>query len=152
MNYSSGTPERKQEMTDHQKVKADYVLICIPSERKKTNYLPIEVGWKQLALRINYKKSKNHYRYLKLKILDRHKTPNMTASKGKKKWGDSEVTYDNPLVIVLLKKKSLNTMKMCTIQTWKVFWKKEKDNYFSSYNKSIFLSFLVFRGFSLEET
>lgn len=28
----------------------------------------------------------------------------MTASKGKKKWGDSEVTYDNPLVIVLLKK------------------------------------------------
>lgn len=42
-------------------------------------------------------------------------------------------------------------MKMCTIQTWKVFWKKEKDNYFSSYNKSIFLSFLVFRGFSLEE-
>lgn len=107
MNYSSGTPERKQEMTDHQKVKADYVLICIPSERKKTNYLPIEVGWKQLALRINYKKSKNHYRYLKLKILDRHKTPNMTASKGKKKWGDSEVTYDNPLVIVLLKKKML---------------------------------------------
>lgn len=34
----------------------------------------------------------------------------------------------------------------------KVFWKKKKDNYFSSYNKSIFLSFLVFRGFSLEET
>lgn len=43
-------------------------------------------------------------------------------------------------------------MKMCMIQTWKYSEKKKKDNYFSSYNKSIFLSFLVFRGFSLEET
>lgn len=45
MNYSSGIPERKQEMTDHQKVKADYVLICIPSERKKNK---LSANWSRL--------------------------------------------------------------------------------------------------------
>lgn len=122
-----------------------------PLRKKNVSYLPVEMDWKQLALRINHNKSKNHYRCLKLKILDRHKTPNMTASKGKEKWEDSEVTYNNPLLTVLLKKKCLDTMKMCTIQTWKVFWKKRDNNYFSSYNNSIFISFLVFQGFSLEE-